>query len=66
MAFLSCGGTGSRSRVKTLAASDGFIPNKTPPQLQPVFPADYAKGVVYMTLDRPENKEVSRIFRTFA
>jgi len=22
------------------------------------FPADYAKGVVYMTLDRPENKQV--------
>src|ERR1700730_6311677 len=23
-----------------------------------VFPAEYAKGVVYMTLDRPENKQV--------
>jgi hypothetical protein len=23
-----------------------------------VFPADYSKGVVYMTLDRPENKQV--------
>jgi hypothetical protein len=41
---------------KTLAASDGAIPNKTPPSLQPAFPADYAKGVVYTTLDRSENK----------
>src|SRR5215468_6189869 len=23
-----------------------------------LFPAEYAKGVVYMTLDRPENKQV--------
>jgi hypothetical protein len=27
-----------------------------------VFPAEYAKGVVYMTLDRPENKQVREYF----
>jgi hypothetical protein len=26
------------------------------------FPADYAKGVVYMTLDRPENKQVREYY----
>ena len=26
------------------------------------FPQDYAKGVVYMTLDRPENKQVREYF----
>src|SRR5438105_5588889 len=26
------------------------------------FPADYTKGVVYMTLDRPENKQVREYF----
>jgi len=26
------------------------------------FPADYGKGVVYMTLDRPENKQVREYF----
>ncbi len=27
-----------------------------------LFPAEYAKGVVYMTLDRPENKQVREYF----
>src|SRR5260221_12449747 len=30
------------------------------------FPADYAKGVVYMTLDRPENKQVREYFTSQA
>jgi hypothetical protein len=31
-----------------------------------VFPAEYTKGVVYMTLDRPENKQVREYFAAFA
>ena len=31
-----------------------------------VFPAEYAKGVVYMTLDRPENKQVREYFTSQA
>ena len=30
------------------------------------FPADYAKGVVYMTLDRPENKQVREYYTSQA
>ena len=30
------------------------------------FPADYAKGVVYMTLDRPENKQVREYYSSQA
>src|SRR5437588_4946585 len=30
------------------------------------FPADYAKGVVYMTLDRAENKQVREYFTSQA
>jgi hypothetical protein len=30
------------------------------------FPADYTKGVVYMTLDRPENKQVREYFTSQA
>jgi cytochrome c553 len=30
------------------------------------FPAEYAKGVVYMTLDRPENKQVREYFTSQA
>jgi len=31
-----------------------------------VFPADYAKGSVYMTLDRPENKQVREYYTSQA
>jgi hypothetical protein len=30
------------------------------------FPVDYAKGVIYMTLDRPENKQVREYFASQA
>src|SRR5262245_21613398 len=30
------------------------------------FPADYTKGVVYLTLDRPENKQVREYFTSQA
>jgi Cytochrome P460 len=60
------------SRMATITAVIAIVAGVTANEVvraggdKVAFPADYPKGVVYMTLDRPENKQVREYFTSQA